>query len=337
MTIAVLIGHALRGLLNSLAYDKVLSFDDDSCVLLPLPTPAEDLSSLGDGHCAFAGGGDVWKTFMRGAAAAAPGAVWLINATRGTAQELRIAWGPSAPAKLVLHGIYFSQRTRRLYGVNHGDEILGEAVEIFDVVVADADADHDHHAAPLRLVHLATVRSPLFGSMTLNDVVEGSTGEDASGGGGGGGGGAGIIEFYVSEWQPLGGFPVGGKHAPNVPLATKLRRAAHVPITALKVPLTRVFRCALPAIAGEGRASCSVASSTRFVGANGLAVSEDRGTVFVNDPPARTVHVMARGAATGELTELSKFETKHVCDNIEATADGKLSAGTIPLPYTYVV
>ena len=55
------------------------------------------------------------------------------------------------------------------------------------------------------------------------------------------------------------------------------------------------------------------------------------------------VAVSAEAGAEAELqgwaycSDGSKFETKHVCDNIEATADGKLSAGTIPLPYTYVV
>ena len=124
----------------------------------------------------------------------------------------------------------------------------------------------------------------------------------------------------------------------------------------MKVPLTRVFRCtvslSIPGDAGGGgSASCMVASSARFVGANGLAVSKDRRTVFVSDPPARTIRVLKREDGSGKeadssssssssdndsgrLRAVSQFRTKHVVDNIEMTADGRLSAGSIPLPYT---
>jgi len=313
--LAIVVGIVFRQTVQTLAYDKVLRFDDESCVLLPLPTPAEDLSALGDGHCAIAGGGDVWQTFTHGAVNAADGAVWLINATRGTAQQLKVS-GAKAPQKLILHGIYFSQRTRRLYAVNH-DEEHGESVEIFDVI-SEANS-----VPPLRLVHLSSVRSPLFGNLALNDVVEGA---DAG-------------EFYVSEWQPLGGLPVGGTHATDVPLQVRARRALYVPLTLIKAPLTRVFHCTtaettnMNSSSGGDGGTCTVASSARFVGANGLAVSADRRTVFVNDAPAQSIRVMAREEG-GALRAVSKLETKHVVDNIEMTADGTLSAGSNPLPYT---
>ena len=342
--LAVAVSIVLRQTAQTLAYDKTLAFDDESCALLPLPTPAEDLSALGDGHCVFAGGGAVWQTFMHGAASVDQGgAVWLVNATRGTVEELKIT-GESAPEKLVLHGIYFSQLTRRLYAVNHGDEEKGEAVEVFDVVMGLGAP-----LRPLRLAHVASVRSPLFGHLALNDVVEGDPTAAAD-----------VIEFYVSEWRPLGGFPVGGKHAKDVPFAVRVRRALHVPLTLIKAPLTRVFRCtvSLSTPGGGGGddddGSCTVASSARFVGANGLAVSKDRRTVFVSDPPARTIRVLKRedgsgkeadsssssssssssNTDSGRLQAVSQFRTKHVVDNIEMTADGRLSAGSIPLPYT---
>lgn len=139
-----------------------------------MDTAVEDLSLLGDGHCAFGGGGDLWNTFMHGSAAAKDGDMWLINATSGKAYLLPIH-GKSKPTKIVFHGIYYSQQSKQLYAVNH-DEAAGESVEVFAV---------SGHAPALRLDHVASVRSPLFQNMALNDVVEGVDGS----------------EFYVSEWQ----------------------------------------------------------------------------------------------------------------------------------------
>merc|ERR1712232_8643 len=89
---------------------------------------------------------------------------------------------------------------------------------------------------------------------------------------------------------------------------------------------TRVFRCTLR------KGICRVATMERFVGANGMAISHDRGTVFVNDPSQASVIVMKR-EEDGELTKVSELSLPHLADNIEMTDDGKLSAGTIPLPY----
>ena len=101
--------------------------DEWKCTLLTTPTGVEGLSSLGDGHCVFGGGGDLAAAFARGAAAARPGAVWLFNSTARTKQNLKIDWRGKEPRKLVLHGIYFSQPSRRLYAVNHLER---ESVEV---------------------------------------------------------------------------------------------------------------------------------------------------------------------------------------------------------------
>ena len=45
---------------------------------------------LGDGHCAFGGGGDLWNTFLTGSATAKDGGMWLINATSGEHSALPI-------------------------------------------------------------------------------------------------------------------------------------------------------------------------------------------------------------------------------------------------------
>ena len=141
-------------------------------------------------------------------------------------------------------------------------------VEVFDVV-GEGDA--------MELQHLLSVRSPLFGSMALNDVVEGEGNE-----------------LYVTEWQPFP-FPAGGKNGTaTAPLRTRLERAVVAPIQLVKLPLTRVFRCTYSATSSAAPPRCTVASESRFVGANGIAISDDRRSVFVNDVPARSITVRVR-------------------------------------------
>jgi len=114
----------------------------------------------------------------------------------------------------------------------------------------------------------------------------------------------------------------------SAPLGLRLKRGFMAPINILKVPLTRVLRCTT-----SDEPSCQLATKTRFVGANGIAISEDRKSVFVNDPARRRVTVFER-LSSGYLLKVSAFETKHSLDNIEMTPEGQLSAGTIPLLYT---
>jgi len=289
------LGWIINNVMDIMAYDRQLKFTD-SCRFLPLPTPCEDLTFI-DKHCAICGGGDIWNTFATGSRTAKPGAFWLVNTTAGTVREMPIS-GASAPQKLIIHGIYFSQATKRLYAVNH-DEEPGESVEVFDLTDVGT------------LEHHLTVRSPLFGNLALNDVVEGSSNE-----------------FYVTEWQSFP-IPVGGKAGTaNASLSVKLQRAAIVPLNVLKIPLTRVFRCTM-----DGTPECTVASTYRFTMANGITISKDRQTVFVNDPVISSVIVFER-LPDGSLEKVSQFKTKHMLDNIEMSFDGSLHGGSIPLPYT---
>lgn len=296
--LALLVGLVARDLRNTLAYDKVLSFlPPDACQKIDLPTAVEDLS-IYNGHYVFAGGGDLHTVFANGSKTATPGAVWLVDTASGEVKQVKIT-GENVPNKLILHGIFYSKHTKRLYAVQHGDE-TGESVEVFDVLEENG----------VKLLHRASIRSELFGNIALNDVVEGLA-----------------DEIYITEWQPFP-FPRGGKAGiTNAPFLLKLQRALFVPITTLKIKLTRIFRCTI----ADG--ACTVASSERFIGANGIAISEDRQTVFVNDAPGAMVSVMGR-EADGSLKKVSEIKSKHVLDNIEMSADGKLMGGSIPLPYT---
>jgi len=304
LLLALGLGWVGHNSLKLLGHSKQIKFSDNSCRLLQLPTPCEDLSALGDGHSALCGGGDIWKTFQQGSRSSAikEGAVWLVNVTEGTVQQIPVS-GASAPKRLILHGIHFSQKTRRLYAVNH-DEEAGESVEVFDLVQT---------GAVLSLHHRVTVRSPLFGNFALNDVVEGDG-----------------DEFYVTEWQPFP-FPPGGKAGmADASLLVRMQRLAVTACAMLNVKVTRVFRCA--GILSD-KLECNVATTQQFVMANGITISEDRQTVFVNDPPVSTINVFER-LSDGTLKFVSDFKTKHALDNIEMRSDGKLDGGTIPLAHT---
>jgi hypothetical protein len=170
-------------------YEKELEFTDSNCVLFQTPTPVEDLSSFGDGHCVFGGSGDAWHAVHHGSAGAQDGGIWFINATAGSLRQLTITGSKTPtgiPPRLILHGIYYSQPSRRLYAINH-DEELGESVELFDVGAAPA----------LELLHVATVRSPLFHHLALEDVVEGVGNE-----------------FFITETSSWAA-PTGGRHSAN--------------------------------------------------------------------------------------------------------------------------
>jgi sugar lactone lactonase YvrE len=153
-----------------------------------------------------------------------------------------------------------------LYAINH-DESWGESIEIFRF-----------NEVRISLAHIGSIRSPLFFNFGLNDVVEGVDGE-----------------VFVTEWKPYG-LPAGGKFNPQ---ASKLIKARDfLVVDVMKWRLAHVFRCTIE----DG--ACAVASQPRFVAANGIAISHDRRTVYVNDPPMGVVHVLAR-QADGSLDRIS--------------------------------
>ena len=301
---AMLIGYLVHDVTQALKYEKQVQWSDSTCRKIETPTPCEDIASLGDNGLAFAGGGDIWSTFHHGSKQAKDGAIWLVNTNEATVRKLAIE-GDAVPPKLILHGIYYSKTSKRLYAVNH-DEAVGESIEVFELL-GEAEPE-------LKLRHFTTIRHSLFGNFVLNDVIEGA---DKN-------------ELYVTEWQPFA-FPRGGKRSPTATLKEKLQCLGMTLATIFKIPLTRVFRCAA---AGPGAEwSCSVAAKG-FAMANGITISHDRQTIFVNDAVANTITVMER-LPQGALKTVSSFKTKHGLDNIDMAADGKhLNGGTVPLPYT---
>lgn len=280
-----LIGLFVQRTRVSLGYGKEITYHDTQCKKIELPAPSEDLTYFGDGHCVIAGVGDSFSTFYNGSAGAHPGGFLLVNATEGKVVPLEVQ-GKSLP-KLIPHGIYFSQSSRRLYAVNH-DEEHGESVEVFEL------------SQELVLKHVGSARSSLFNNFALNDVVEGMG-----------------DEFYVTEWLQFG-VPRGGKWSPAKSKMEMLHEVASMILQLTGIKTTRVFRCSL-----QEKGGCSVASSQRFVAANGITISKDKQSVFVNDPPSQAITVLQR-KQDGSLEKVSEFSSKHALDNIEMGSDGEI-------------
>jgi len=201
---------------QTLGYGKELTFADGGCKLLVAPTSLGDLSAVGDGHSVFGGGGDLWNDMGHGSAGAKDGAMRLIDVTPVGMRKLTVK-GAKIP-QLIPHCIFYDQQSRRLYVVNH-DEESGESAEVFKVA-SDASLD---------LIHIASVRDPLFKNFATNVVVSGVA-----------------DEFYVTEWLPFG-FPRGGKMASEWTLMQPIEKLLFAPINLFNTSTTRLFRCKLDA------------------------------------------------------------------------------------------
>merc|ERR1711959_445985 len=83
---------------------------------------------------------------------------------------------------------------------------------------------------------------------------------------------------------------------------------------------TRVLRCVFHEGQPQIPAACEPASDRIFNGANGLATTADRQTVFVNEPALRKVLVLRR-THSGFLEPTQVIGLPHMADNIEYHED----------------
>merc|ERR1740121_1708102 len=97
------------------------------------------------------------------------------------------------------------------------------------------------------------------------------------------------------------------------------------------IGITRTFRCVIPKAAGEPSRCTVVASGLN--GANGITISPDRKTVFVNQVASKKVAVFARRQGDGSLEHLRDIKLLRLVDNIEYDAEAQvLMAGSISYP-----
>ena len=118
LVVAALIGWLVNSAIVTMAYDRELVFSDNSrCRSLDAPTPCEDLTAYGEG-LAIASCGDLLGLFANGSASAeTPGAFFLVDPGKLTMTKIE-ATGPPLD---VVHGLYYSKRSARLYVVHHNE------------------------------------------------------------------------------------------------------------------------------------------------------------------------------------------------------------------------
>ena len=177
---------------------------------------------------------------------------------------------------------------------------------------ASCAAELPWRCAPASLEYVATVSSPHFPVMGINDVVEAD--EDT---------------VYVTQWKVFG-FPVGGQRNPSSYLDV-VKMMADIPIAILSLKFTRVFHCSISS------SVCEVATDQKFVGANGITISGDRGQVFVNDPTEKAITVFNVDQKNHKLLKDSVIKLPLNADNIEYDdATGEIVIGTIPCLMTAI-
>ena len=293
---------------------------DSKCSLVPGNdgnlVGAEDMQ-LGKHGIVFVGSsGSIKTTVTEGAGSAVPGGLYTYNISSPHVSPVKLSLDdlPDPHIPFQVHGIFVSRDTDRLYTVTHRGKF--SSIEIFAIQY------HPAAASSVSVKHVHSIRSPAFPAYGINDVIEGR----------------GKGEVYVSQWL-LRGMPVHGMNHPStledmVGVASFVAYAVNAQL--LQIPGTRLLRCVFSEEDRSTGADCTPATDNLFVGANGLATTADRSTVFVSDPGLPPVHLrrvhVLHPTPNGRLEPSHVIRLPHAADNIEYDdRSEELVMGTMPL------
>lgn len=288
-----------------------ISYNDQNCTNIGSMAGSEDMA-MGRGGILFISSGDLFNAFQNGSAAASSGAIWAMDVRKDTSTPTKVPlYGFPAGERFQPHGIHVSNLTHRLLAVNHrGDSSV---VEIFSI-------DYNRSclsarsawscSSPVSLTHLRTIQSHLFPRYGINDVVEG----------------AGKDELYVTQSRvfPL---PLNGSKNP-ASLLDMIQPNLESLVFTTSLRLANVFRCRWD----EKDTDCEAvtSSATQFHSANGITISDDRKTIYVNDYTEWRIAIMGI-AEDGTLVEKDHIDLPYAVDNIEMdNANGEILMGTVP-------
>jgi len=238
---------------------------------------------------------------------ASPGGLWALDMREGgNEQPVSLPLGLPVGRRFQAHGLDISNSTDRLYAVSHNGEF--SSVDIFKIQYREECLSLPWSCTPISLTFVHSIASPLFPNNGINDVIE-----------------AGDGEVYVTQWQPFSA-PAQGNLNPQT-VQEKLQVMAGLPINLLGIRLTTVLHCRW----SDSKDSCVSATEESFIGANGITLSGDGNTVFVNDPVDKRITEMARDKVSGRLTKSSIINLPVAVDNIEFDdQSGDIIVGTIP-------
>ena len=277
----------------------------ESCRVLPGSEQfwsSEDVAFWKDG-LAVVTAGDLHHVFRDGIEAAAPGRLYAVDlgSAAPEAREVAVSGFPEG-LRFQPHGIFVSKP--RIYVTSHPGGSAGSRVEILEGV--------ERGGALVGAKYVRSVVHPLLAfNGSPNDVVEGASPD----------------EIYVSRWLPdFAPIPEKGEDG-ELTREEKLGSVAFFFANLLKVPVTRVYRCVL----GAGDAATCDPVGKRHAMANGMAISEDRKTIYTADPVAFSVTVYAR-RADGSLRHADTISLPHAPDNVQVLPGSDvLAIGTLPV------
>jgi len=303
------LGFLLIAIRSAEDFKDHFEFDDQRCGLAGKDIGmigSEDMA-LGKHGILFITSGDLENTFGFGAAEANTGSIFLINIKADMPKGLRqlqlvkanIHSSPFTKKdfRFQPHGMDVSNVTDRLYVVNHNHGY--SSVIVFDIMynlkcINEMDCPLENSVS---LLFISEIRSNLFPLMALNDVVEASPNE-----------------FYVTQWLPYA-YPKRGKNRPD-----SIREYAEVisnnpyAVMFFNYRWTTVFHCTWGI---DTESQCKIATTENFFMANGVTISPDRTTVFINDPLDFNIMALSRNTETGTLTKLYNIKLPSIVDNIE--------------------
>eukprot|EP00088_Acartia_fossae_P071842 TRINITY_DN995_c0_g1_i3.p1 TRINITY_DN995_c0_g1~~TRINITY_DN995_c0_g1_i3.p1 ORF type:complete len:380 (-),score=72.39 TRINITY_DN995_c0_g1_i3:620-1759(-) len=291
--LGVLVNRGLRLKEMMTTYEN-MTFNDQNCVLKGSFSGAEDMALGKNSVLFFGSSGGLSNCFANGSAATENGGFWMLDMKASDPEPVQLDILDFPHESIHVHGIYVSNKTDRLYFINHIGPI--STVEVLKI----------EYTPKVVLKHLKTVKSDLFPRYGINDLVEGI---DEN-------------EIYVSRWQV---FSMRENGQRNLETAwEKFEALLGLGVMLFGPTLTLVYRCDLV------KNECYAASDKLFVGANGMTVSPDRQTYFVADPMEKKIGLLKR-QSDGWLEFQEWIQLPFGIDNIEfEPSTGEILLGTIP-------
>jgi len=293
--------------LESLQLPPGYSYNDEACELRGQGMGllgSEDLA-MGRHGLLFISSGDIIQGFGQGIAQSKPGGIWVLDFSQKRILEPVKLHIKGVPEGLTFrfHGLDVSNATDRIYAVNHQES--KSSVDVFEITYNTECLGETWSCPPVTLTFHTTVTSQHFPHAGINDVAE----VDSD-------------HFYVTQFQP---FPLPAKGTHNPRGVEILQTLMALPIFVFNLKWTTVYVCSV------SQATCETATEEMFSGANGMTVSPDRRTVFVNDPVQKLVTVLRKAEKGHQLTKEAEIKLTVPVDNIEYDDEAdEILMGTIP-------
>lgn len=250
-----------------------------------------------------------------------PGAVLAVDTTQHSDKlkliKLNIVGFPEN-VRFQPHGLYFSDKSQRLYTVNHAMREYGSRVEIFEIIDDDASISVENKTMPW-LRYIGGIASDMFKAGGLNSVVEGRNDN----------------EVYITQWKKFS-LPSNGIRGVKSYWTDYVSSFLRWMEDLVPLPITPVFHCSFNTVSKLTDAytipsTCKMSTEKYFYGANGIAINDARDTLFVSSPIGRQLASFMINSTNGRLMFKAEIQSSWAIDNIHWDKDtSSLVGGGIP-------